>query len=69
MENSVLFSILAIFLAIGEWISGAVTSLTPMFWSATTGLTFLGTLAVAGLGFSVVFLVIGLLQRFLHFRG
>lgn len=66
---SVLQSILAVFLSVGEWISTAVTSLTPMFWDSTNGLTFLGTLAVAGLAFSVAFLIIGLIQNFLHFRN
>ena len=67
--NTVLTAILAVFLSVGEWISSAVTTLTPMFWVVETGLTFLGTLAVAGLAFSVVFLIIGLIQNFLHFRG
>ncbi len=67
--SSVLTAILAVFTAIGEWISTAVTSLMPMFYVAETGLTFLGVLAVAGLGFSVIFLVMGLIQNFLHFRG
>ena len=66
--TGVLTSILAVFTAIGEWISSAVESLTPMFYN-TEGLTFLGTLAVAGLAFSVVFLIIGVIQNFLHFRG
>lgn len=67
--SSVLTAILAVFTAIGEWISTAVTALMPMFYVAGTGLTFLGVLAVAGLGFSVIFLVLGLIQNFLHFRG
>lgn len=66
--TGVLTSILAVFTAIGEWIGTAVESLTPMFYG-TEGLTFLGTLAVAGLAFSVVFLIIGVIQNFLHFRG
>ena len=66
---TILNAILAVFLSVGEWISTAVNSLTPMFWAAETGLTFLGTLAVAGLAFSVAFLIIGLIQNFLHFRG
>lgn len=68
-STSILTAILAVFSAIGKWISGAVTDLMPMFYTAEAGLTFLGVLAVAGLAFSVVFLVIGLLQNFLHFRG
>lgn len=65
----VLTAILAVFTAIGDWLSGAVLDLIPMFYVAETGLTFLGVLAVAGLAFSVVFLMIGIIQRFLHFRG
>ena len=67
--SSVLDAILAVFMAIGEWISEAVTALIPMFYVAETGLTFLGVLAVAGLAFSVVFLILGIIQNFLHFRG
>lgn len=66
---TVLDSILAIFDAIGGWIPEAVTNLIPMFYAADTGLTFLGVLAVCGLAFSVIFLVMGIIQNFLHFRG
>lgn len=67
--NSVLTAILAVFLAVAEWIGSAVTAITPMFWVAGTGLTFLGTLAVAGLAFAVAFLIIGLIQNFMRFRA
>lgn len=66
----VLEKILEVFTGIGTWIGEAVTDLIPMFWNtADSTLTFLGVLAVAGLSFSVVFLIIGLIQNFLHFRG
>lgn len=68
-SNSILTAILGVFTAVGEWITTAVTNILPMFYVAETGLTFLGVLAVAGLAFSVVFLIIGLIQNFLHFRG
>lgn len=68
-STSILTAILAVFTAIGDWIGTAVTSIMPMFYVAGTGLTFLGVLAVAGLAFSVIFLIIGLIQNFLHFRG
>lgn len=58
-----------VFTEIGTWITSQVTALMPMFYTADTGLTFLGILAVAGLGFSVIFLIIGIIQRFLHFGG
>lgn len=69
MTTNVITAITDVFSAIGEWIVGAVTDLMPMFYNAETGLTFLGVLAVAGLAFSVIFLMIGIIQRFLHFRG
>ena len=75
MTGTVLESILAVFSAIGEWFADFVPTLYELFWTAPTGsatsgsLTFLGVLAVAGLAISVVFLVLGLIQRFLHFGG
>lgn len=66
---TILEAILAVFMGVGEWIGEAVTAIIPMFYVAETGLTFLGVLGVAGLAFSVVFLVIGVIQNFLHFRG
>lgn len=69
MESSILTAVLAVFTAIGTWITEAVTALMPMFYAEATGLTFLGVLSVAGLGFSVIFLMVGLIQKFLHFRG
>lgn len=70
----VLEAILAVFTAIGNWIPTAIQQMVPVFYGVPEGgteaeLTFLGVLAVAGLAFSVVFLIIGLIQRFLHFSG
>lgn len=69
LAATVLDSILEVFTKIATWISSAVSSLVPMFYSAEGGLTFLGVLAVAGLSFAVIFLIIGIIQNFLHFRG
>lgn len=66
---TVLESILGVFDAVGDWIVASVNDLMPMFYSAENGLTFLGVLGVAGLAFSVIFLVIGVIQNFLHFRS
>lgn len=67
--TNVLEAILDVFDAVSTWIQSAVTSVMPMFYNSESGLTFLGVLAVAGLAFSVVFLIIGIIQNFLHFRG
>ena len=69
----ILEAIFAVFTDVGECIISSLTSLMSIFWTAGADgagqLTFLGVLAVAGLAFSVIFLIIGIIQRFLHFRG
>lgn len=70
----VLQAILDTFSGVGDWIVTAIESFVPMFWTAgesggAGSLTFLGVLAVAGLAISVVFLLISVIQNFLHFRG
>lgn len=68
MTTTVLDAVLAVFSSVGDWITNAVADIIPMFY-AEGSLTFLGVLAVAGLAFSVIFLVLGIIQNFLHFRG
>lgn len=65
----IISEITGVFSKIGTWISDAVNALMPMFYDPEKGLTLLGTLAICGLAFSVVFLLISLIQNFLHFRG
>lgn len=66
---NILEAILDVFSAVGTWISESVTNLLPIFYTAEGGLTMLGVLGVAGLAFSIVFLIIGVIQNFMHFRG
>lgn len=66
-ETGILAEILAVFTQIGGWITTNLPTFFTLFYSE--GLTLLGTLAVAGLGISVVFLLIGIIQRFLKFQG
>lgn len=65
----IITAIFAVFTEFGEWIGSAITSLMPIFYSVDTGLTFIGALGVCGLGMSVIFLMLGFIQNFLHFRG
>lgn len=71
--SGILSSILAVFTSVGEWISTSVNNMIPMFYTASESgsgeLTFLGTLAVAGLAISVVFLVIRVITNFMQFRA
>lgn len=71
---TVLDSVLDLFTEVGTWFSEFVPTMFSMFWTPGTEggsgeLTFLGVLAVAGLAISIIFLVLGFIQNFLHFRG
>lgn len=67
-------AITSVFKAIGDWFVEFIPSLIALFWTPGTGdnsgsLTFLGVLSVIGLAISVFFLIMGLIQNFLHLRG
>ena len=53
---------------VSEWIFSVINSSQTLF-VATDGLTFLGTLAVVGVGFGATLLGVGIVQNFLHLRG
>lgn len=66
--------ITTVFSEIITWIVDAMSDVLAIFYTSggTSGsgsLTFLGVLAVAGLAISVFFLIMGVIQNFLHFRG
>lgn len=65
---AIITAILAVFSAIAEWFVDIMPTVLSIFW-AEGSLTILGALAVCGLAISVIFLVMGVIQKFLHFRG
>lgn len=62
-------AIFEIFALIGDWIVETIPKFFVLFYSPETGLTIVGVLAVCSLGVGVVFLLVGFVQRFFHFRG
>lgn len=65
---AILETILAIFAGVADWIVETLPTVTSLFY-AEGALTFLGVLAVGSLAISISFLLIGIIQRFLHFAG
>lgn len=51
-----------------SWITESLASVQTVFYSGTE-LTFLGILAVISVAIGVAFLMIGVIQNFLHLRG
>ena len=51
------------------WITTSLGSVQSVFYDATNGLTFLGTLAVISVAIGIAFLIIGVVQNFLKLRG
>ena len=59
-----------VFAGIGEWITNFLPTIMAIFYDTeANALTFLGVLAICGLAISIFFLLMGVIQNFLHFRG
>lgn len=69
MTTSVISAITDVFDGIFSWIMEAIQSVIGVFWASEGGLTFLGVLCLIALGISIFFLVMGLIQSFLHLRS
>lgn len=67
--GGVISQITQVWTSLMQWLSTSVGSVVEIFYTSEGGLTFLGTLAVFALGISVFFLLMGLIQNFLHLRG
>lgn len=71
-SSDLLSAIFEVFDAVSTWFVGFVDGITGMFYNSGADggqLTFFGVLALVGLSISVIFLIIGLISNFLHFRG
>lgn len=66
--TSVISSVLAVFLAVIEWFVGAVEAMTPLFYVAETGLTFIGTITVIGVAIAITLLVVAMIRSLLRLR-
>lgn len=63
-------AITEVFQGIGDWIAQYMPTVMEIFYnSETQSLTMLGVLAICGLAVSIFFLLMGIIQNFLHFRG
>ena len=62
-------NITSVWTEIMEWLVTAINSVQSVFVSSEGTLTFLGTLSIIGVAMGVAFLVIGVIQNFLHLRG
>lgn len=70
----IISAITGVFGAVSDWLVKFIPTLISLFWTPAAGetpgsLTFLGILAIISLAISIFFLVMGLIQNFLHFRG
>lgn len=66
--TGILDSVLAVFEAMATWLRDAVEAVVPMFYTAESGLTFIGVLACASLAISVAFLIFGMVRSFIQFH-
>lgn len=68
MGTTLITAMTGVFDAIMDWLVTAINAVISLFW-ADGALTFLGVLSLVALAISIFFLVVGLIQNFLHLRG
>lgn len=59
-------SFLSVISSIGDWIVSSFLSLVALFWVPDSGMTFFGVLAVSGLAFALIFLLIRWILSLFH---
>lgn len=69
MATTLIGSITAVWQAILSWFTDALGSIQAVFYDAESGLTFMGVLAVISVAVGIVFLLVGVIQNFLHLRS
>ena len=67
--TGVISSITGVFSAVSKWVVTGLQDLIPVFYSSEHGLTFFGTMSVVALGISIFFLLLRVVQNFIHLRG
>lgn len=56
-----------VFGELGGWFTTQITNMTSLFYNGGE-LTLLGTLCIAGLGISIVLLILNMVKSFMRFR-
>lgn len=65
----ILTAVFTVFAAVFDAMIGWLTDVVELFINSSGELTFFGTLALVSLGISIFFLLVRVVQNFLHFRG
>lgn len=67
--TSVTSSILSVFSALVTWFVETLGDVTALFYVAETGLTFIGTITVIGVGIAVTLMVIAMIRSLLRLKN
>ena len=65
--SNILNAILGVWSDVLEWFGGAFEHLVPIFYTAETGLTFIGYLSVGGTAVAVALLFLALIKSWMRF--
>ena len=66
--TTVVTSILAVFTAITEWFTSTLADVGVLFYTAESGLTFIGTISVIGVAIGVTLMVIAMIRSLLRLQ-
>lgn len=69
MTTTVIDAITNIWTKLVSWMLGIIPDFFELFYNATDGLTFIGTMAVVFTGIGLVLLVWGIITNFIRLRA
>lgn len=62
-------SVLGVFSDLLAWFVEAIGTITPIFYAAESGLTFIGSITVIGVAIAVTLMVIAMIRSLLRLQG
>ena len=69
MTESLATSVFGVFESVADWFVGAMEGFVGMFYAADTGLTFLGIMALIGVGIAVARMLFAIVTSFIQLKS
>lgn len=69
MTQSLTTAVFDVFKAVSTWFIEAITGFVDLFYDAESGLTFLGIMALVGIGIAVARMLFAIITSFVQMRA
>lgn len=67
--TDIVSTVFNVFTSVGTWFIDSLADFVAMFYNAETGLTFIGVMALVGIGLAVARMLFAIITSFVQLRG